>query len=117
MGIQKLYKKLYEAVGGKENIELLLQKAESCTVVVKDASLIAPEKVQTLPEVKAVELYRDRIKVLLQNNDLEDYSVAKINYQELAANVIELVGGKAHGYLRRTVGWRSASGHCGTACR
>lgn len=57
MGIQKLYKKLYEAVGGKENIELLLQKAESCTVVVKDASLIAPEKVQTLPEVKAVELY------------------------------------------------------------
>ena len=94
MGIQKLYKKLYEAVGGKENIELLLQKAESCTVVVKDASLIAPEKVQTLPEVKAVELYRDRIKVLLQNNDLEDYSAAKINYQELAANVIELVGGK-----------------------
>lgn len=96
MDREQFLNQVWPHLGGRDNVGLCQFRAENLFITVKDRSVVDLESVRTIEGVAAAELIRSRLKITLEQKNLEEWNMAnKANrYDELASKIVGLVGGK-----------------------
>lgn len=96
MDREQFLNQVWPHLGGRDNVGLCQFHAENLFITVKDRSVVDLESVRKIEGVAAAELSRSRLKITLEQKNLEEWNMAnKANrYDELAGKIVGLVGGK-----------------------
>lgn len=94
MDQKKFVEGLLPPLGGQQNISRQSRKDTVFSFTVKDSGAVRLEELRQKDGVATVELNRGRVRIMTQENFVEDIIMPKKDYSELAAKIIENVGGK-----------------------
>lgn len=95
MDEKELLNMLFPTIGGEDNVSRVQLKEGTVHVSLKDRSLADLNALAELSSVTGVEENRGRLKISVKGIQYkEEKQMAKLNYAELAGQIIDLVGGK-----------------------
>lgn len=96
MDREQFLQQILPLAGGKANTSLCEFRAGKLLLTVKDRSVVDLEQLRQVEGVAAVEPSRSRLKITPQEDFLEELHMAnkQNRYEELADNIVGLVGGK-----------------------
>jgi PTS system beta-glucosides-specific IIC component len=97
MDEKQLLKLISPFIGGQDNVSRIEYHTDKFYVTVKDAGVVNLEALHTLEGIASAELNRSRIVLHLQGStQKENLNMAKkrLNYNEVAKNIIANIGGK-----------------------
>lgn len=80
-------------VGGMGNIARERFEGNHLRLTVKDSGIVNPDALSAMETICAAELRRNTLSITVQENILEETTMAK-EYQELAKSIMDLAGGK-----------------------
>jgi len=95
MDQQEFLRQVLPVIGGGANAASTVYRDGNLFVTVKDRSAVDTQALLALPGVADAALNRSRLKISIEQSFLEELQMAKQdNYQELASQLLKLVGGE-----------------------
>lgn len=95
MDREQFFQSILSSLGGAENISRQVWRGSKLCVTVKDVGVLRLNALEDMGTIASVELNCGRVTMSTQGLEKEEeIEMAKKNYDELVAKVIDLIGGK-----------------------